>query len=163
MKKIVICALACSAPLLVTAAEIVVPDMELGHWITTADTSAMLEQTLASIPKESREMVRKMMKEKMEESTTTEQCVTKESLSNFDQQIENAFGQQDNCEYKIDESTNKKLSAILTCAGSSMLITTVFTSSKRNESTVVSKMAGVEETKISTVAEWQSSSCPEGL
>jgi hypothetical protein len=44
-----------------------------------------------------------------------------------------------------------------------MSITTTFINPKRNESTVVSNISGMDETKLTSVSEWKSNVCPEGL
>lgn len=163
MKKNIACALVFCIPLLVSATDIVAPNMEPGHWISTTDTSAILEQTLASVPEESRAMVRKMMEQKMQEANTTEQCVTKEILTNFDQEIKNKLGNHDNCEFNVTESTREKFAATLSCTGSIINITTNVINSKKNESTVISNVTGMAETKIKLLSEWKSSVCPSGL
>jgi uncharacterized membrane protein YhiD involved in acid resistance len=162
MKKMTMIILAFCAPTVVAATEVVVPDMELGYWVTTADTSSMIEQALAAIPEASREMVRNMMKEKMKDSATSKQCITKESMSSFDEQMKEAFAENSSCKFDITESTKSKFSATVSCEGTTSHITTKFVSSKRNESTITSSVPGMGETIITSVSEWTSSTCPGG-
>lgn len=163
MKKLILCSLACFISLTSFAKEIVVPEMELGHWVTTTDISAMLEKTLSSVPEASRAMMRKMMEKEMKESSTSEQCITKESLSNFDQQIKETLGDNSHCKFDVIESNSKTLIATLKCSDSLIQINTKFINSKLSKSTITSDVTGIETTKITSTTEWKSSVCPKGL
>jgi hypothetical protein len=163
MKKIIITLLIVCTPLSISATEIVAPDMELGHWVTTTDTSDIIEQTLAAMPEASRATMRKMMQTQMKGTSTTEQCITKELLDNYEQQAQAAYAKQSDCEFNVVESTDKKFVATISCAGTLSTINTKFISAKLNESTVTTKLEGGGETKIATVSEWKSSTCPKGL
>jgi len=162
MKKLTMFVLAFCAPAIVAATEVVVPDMELGYWVTTADTSSMIEKALASMPEASREMMRNMMQEKMKESATSRQCITKETMSNFDEQMKEAFAENPSCKFTVTESTKSKFSATVSCDGTTSLLTTNFVSARRNESTITSSVPGMGETTITSVSEWTSSTCPGG-
>jgi hypothetical protein len=160
MKIRILFTLICSSPLLLSAAEITPPNMELGHWLTTVDQSAVIESALASLPESSRAMVKKMMEEKMRDSGASEQCITKDTLSNFDKQVKNAFGAGNSCELNVTESTDEKFVAAINCSGTVIHVTTNIVNSKRNETTVVSNMPGMGETTVASVSTWQSSVCP---
>ena len=163
MKKIIACACICYMPIAAFAVKIVVPEMELGHWVTKVDASSMLEKALASVPKENRAMVKKMMEQKVQSTRTSGQCITKEKLANFDQQIKQAFGEQNNCKFKVIESNRKKFVATMNCPGSVVQIETNIISAKRNESTITSNVGGGGESILTSVSEWQSSECPASL
>ncbi len=163
MKKIVACAIACYMPLAFSGTEIVVPDLELGHWVTTVDTSAMVEEALAAVPESSRAMVKKMMEQQMQSSSTSNQCITQETLDSFDEQIKDSFGAQNNCEFNVIESSSEKFVATMQCPESVLRVETNIISSKRNESTLVSDVAGMGQTTITSVSKWVSSDCPAGL
>lgn len=163
MKKLLLCALICFAPSVFAETKITPPDMALGHWVTTADMSEIIEQTLAKMPEETRAMVRGMMEEKMKDSSRTEQCITEDTLNNFDQQVKQAFGKDTDCKIDVIESNSKKFVVALTCPGTAMKITTDVINDKRNETTMVSNIAGMGETAVTSVSAWQSSTCPAGL
>lgn len=163
MKKLILCSLIFCSPLIVAQTKITPPNMDLGYWVTSVDQSGIIESALLGVPEESRAMVREMMAESMQESMTTEQCITEETLSNFDGQIEDAFSGDSDCEFNVTESSSEKFMATISCPGSVMQITTDVINSKRNESIMVSKVAGMAETEITSIAEWQSSVCPADL
>ncbi len=161
MKKFIIIAFIAYTSLTSAATDITPPNMELGHWITTIDQSAIIEQALASLPEESRVMALKMMKEKMQSSTRSEQCITKDALRNFDKSIKDTFSDinKKDCSFDVTESTNKKFAATMTCPGTVTQITTDVINSKRNESTIVIGVGAAEKT-LKAVSEWKSSVCP---
>jgi hypothetical protein len=163
MKKTMILILAFCTPLTVNATDIETLNMKLGHWVTTTDTSALVEKMLANVPKESRAMVKEMMQKKMESSNTADQCITSEILENFDKQIKETFSTNKECSFDVSESTSDKFAAEITCPGSTNSIITNVISSKRNESTITTKVAGVDSTTITSVSEWKSEVCPEGI
>ena len=163
MKKIISCIIACFMPLTVSATEIVVPNMAPGHWVTTADMSAMLEKALASIPEASRAMAKEMMKKSMQPSIISEYCITKENLANYEEQVKSNFNGENNCKLDVTESTSEIFSATMNCSSMAIHITTKVINSKKNETIVISKTPDAGETKITTVSEWQSSVCPDGI
>lgn len=162
MKKIIICILALCTSFVTQANEIVIPDLELGHWVTTTDSSAFIEQALASIPEESRAMVRQMMKEKMKSSSTSDQCITKDTLKNIDKQMENAFG-DNQCEHNITESNKKNLAVTMKCSGSVIKINTRFINAKLSESAITTNVEGMASTTMKMTSKWKSNTCPQGI
>lgn len=163
MNKVTLLFLLCGTPLMASAVEIVAPDMELGHWTSTVDQSAMIEQMLAQIPPESRAMAKSMMENQMREASVTQQCITPEILSNFDGQMQEAFSAANNCNFAVSESTSKKFVGKMVCPGSIINIETRVVHSKRNESIITTEIAGMDKTTITSVSEWQSAVCPEGI
>ncbi|MDX2463060.1 MAG: DUF3617 family protein [Porticoccus sp.] len=163
MKKLLLCTLICFASSVFAETKIRPPDMALGHWITTADMSKIIEQTLAKMPEDSRAMIRGMMEEKMKGSSTTEQCITEDTLNNFDQQIKETFSNDTDCEFNIIESSSKTFMSAIECPGSVIQITMIVINDKRNGTTVVNNVVGQDKTEITSVSEWQSSICPAGL
>ncbi|MFK8068703.1 MAG: DUF3617 domain-containing protein [Gammaproteobacteria bacterium] len=163
MKKTMIFFLIFCSPLFVSAVEITPPDMDLGHWVTTVDSSAMMKQMLANVPEESRAMVEEMMKKQMQESSSSEQCITQEILESFDKQMETAFSREQDCDFNISESTSEKFVADFNCPGSSTHIVTNVINSKRSESLITTQVDGMDKTTITSVSEWKSAVCPEGI
>ncbi|MFK8031498.1 MAG: DUF3617 family protein [Gammaproteobacteria bacterium] len=158
-KTIALLVIACS-PLVATAVEITPPNMDVGLWVTEVDQSAIIEQALSRVPESSREMVRGMMEKKMAESARTEQCITKETLANFDQEMKDTFSEQKDCELDVKESTSEKFVAELLCSEAAINIVTKVINSKRNESTLTTNIPGMGETVITSVSEWKSAECP---
>jgi|GEM_PF-1569246 len=163
MRTIVASALACYMPLAFSATEIVVPDLDLGHWVTTVDTSELVEKALAAVPASSRAMLKNIIEQQLQGASTSDQCITQETLDNFDDQIKEGFGNQTNCEFNIIESSSEKFVATMQCPEADLRAETNIISSKRNESTLVSDVAGMGKTTIKSVSEWVSSDCPAGL
>ncbi len=145
------------------AVEIVAPDMELGHWTSTVDQSALIDQMLAQVPPESRAMAKTMMEEQMQASSVTQQCITQENLTNFDLQMKEALSAAKNCDFAVTESTSEKFVGKMTCPGSLINIETKFVSAKRSESIITTEVAGMDKTTITSLSEWQSADCPAGL
>jgi len=162
MKKIIICIFVLYTSFVTQANEIVIPDLALGHWVTTTDTSAFIEQALASIPEESRTMVRQMMTEKMKSSSTSDQCITKDTLKNIDKQMKDAFG-DNQCELNITKSNKKKLAVSMTCLGSVININTSFINAKLSESAITTNVEGMASTTMKMTSKWKSSICPKGI
>lgn len=150
-------------PFIVSATEITPPNMDPGHWITTVDQSAIIEQALSRVPKGTRAMVEKMVKEQLKETSTTEQCITPETLANFDKQMKDTFSEDRDCDFNVSESTSEKFVAELTCTGAIINIVTSVVNSKRNESVLTTNIAGLGETIVTSVSEWKSETCPKGL
>ena len=150
------------------AEETLVPlDMELGYWETTTEIeeSEMISNLLASMPESQRAMMREMMKSQIQ-SAIGKQCITEESLKDAEKQIRESLsgeGIDDRCEFTIIKSTSKEFVGTVTCAGFPTQVHTKVINSKRNESNVVSKLGGLGENKIRSIAEWKSSTCPAGL
>lgn len=163
MKNLIFITFAFFAPSVFSQPAITPPDMTPGHWVTTADMSSIIEQTLASMPEESRDMMRGMIEARMKDSSVTEQCITEETLNNFEQQVKEAFSNETNCELNVAESTSKKFVLTLQCPDSDIQVTTNIINDKRTETTVVTNVAGLGETAISSVSEWQSATCPANL
>lgn len=163
MKKTILLILACCTPLIVNAADIKPLNMKPGHWVTTTDTSALVEKMLANVPKESHELVKEMMPEKMASSKRSDQCITPEILENFDKQMKDNFSGNKECSFNVSESTREKFVAEIKCPGSTNLITTNVINSKRNESIVTTKAEGESTTTITSISEWKSDVCPEGI
>ncbi|WP_426358343.1 DUF3617 domain-containing protein [Pseudocolwellia sp. HL-MZ19] len=163
MKKIIISLLACYTPFIVNATEIVTPDIELGNWVTTSDISAFIDQALAAVPESTRPMIRKMMEEKMESTNNSNQCITKETLTNFDKQLQSAFGDNQDCKFAVAESSKAKLVASMTCPGSVIKIETLFVNDKLSTSSVVTSVQGMPETTLNMTSKWTSSDCPKGV
>ncbi len=145
------------------AVEIVAPDMELGHWTSTVDQSALIDQMLAQVPPESRAMAKTMMEQQMQASSVTQQCITQENLTNFDLQMKEALSAAKNCDFAVTESTSEKFVGKMTCPGSLINIETKFVSAKRSESIITTEVAGMDKTTITSLSEWQSADCPAGL
>lgn len=162
MKKITVLLAVFSMSLIATSAEVVPPNMELGHWLTTVDQSAMIEKVLSGVPKESRAMVEKMMEKKMQTTSATEQCVTQKTLENFDEQVKGALSQNKECDFNVLKSTSAKFVAELVCDGSVMHMDTTVINSKRHETLVSTKISGVDTTTITSISEWKSAVCPNG-
>lgn len=158
MKKLIIATFVLSTSFLSHANEMVVPELELGHWITVSDTSDFIEQALSSVPEESREFARQMMKTKLESASTTEQCITENTLQNFDEQIKNAFGDS-RCDMNIQESNENNLAIIMTCPGSVINIKTAFINTKLSESTITTVIDGMPSSTIKAVSKWKSKAC----
>lgn len=158
MKKLIIATFALYSSFITQANELVVPDLELGHWVTVSDASDFIEQALASIPKESRAMARQMMEANLKNSSTTEQCITKSTLENFEEEIKNAFGDS-NCALNIQESNKKGFALTMNCQGAAIQINTVFINSKLSESSITSKVEGMPATTIKAVSKWKSKAC----
>lgn len=165
MKKLLILSTILFPTFTLADTKITAPDMDLGHWVTTVDQSQMIDQMLSSMPEETRAMMRSMMEEQLKDSATTELCVTPEYIDNYDQQIKDAFKQEgtQDCAINVIESTKKKFIGDLTCSGSVMNISMVVINSKRQESSIEGDFGGIGNTKLTTVSEWKSSSCPEGI
>lgn len=163
MKKIIISALAAFTPFIGSATNIVIPDIELGHWETTTDSSDFIEQALASVPEASRDMVRKMMEDKMKSSSHSQQCITEDVLNNFDQQMKSALGDNKDCQLEVMKSTKTNLVAAMNCPGSAIQINTRFINPKYSESVVISHVDGMGATKIKMSAKWKSNTCPAGI
>lgn len=163
MKKTMLLIFACCTPLIVNAADIKTLNMKLGHWVTTTDTSALVDKMLANMPEESRAMVKEMMQKEMESSNKSDQCITAEVLENFDKKLKETFSGNKECSFNVSESTSEKFVADIECPGSKNNIVTNVINSKRNESTITTKAAGVDSTTITSVSEWQSDICPEGI
>lgn len=151
------------AAMTVTASEIKALNMDLGHWVTTVDQSAMIEQMLAQIPEESRAMMQDMMKKKIQEASTSEQCITAETLANFDKQLKNSFAKELNCTFDVSVSTSDKFIGDLSCPDSTIHIETTVINSKRNESKITTKIGGMDRTTMTSASVWKSKSCPQGL
>ena len=163
MKKFTLLLLVCCIPSVVGAVELVAPNMALGHWTTTVDQSAMIEQALAKVPAESRAMVKEMMQKQMQDTSTTQQCITPEILANFDEQMKEAFSAAQNCTFNVSESTTEKFAAKVSCPGSIINIVTNIVNSKRSESMITTEVDGMGKSTMSSVSEWQSEVCPEGI
>lgn len=167
MKKIIILGLICYLPLAMAEKSLMPLDMELGHWVTktTIDHSAMMDKLLASVPKAQHAMMKEMMKSKMQDIEDVGQCITAESLENFEQQFKDALGQDGakKCEFNVISSTGKKFEGNLVCSKHTMNIVTNALSTKHQESTVVSDIPGIGEQRITSVAKWQSATCPKGI
>ena len=163
MKKATLFLLLLSTSLIANASKIVAPNMDLGHWITITDTSAMVEQMLANVPESSRAMVKEMMQKQMQKNSTNEQCITKETLENFDEQLKETFAKQQNCDFDIVESTRTKFVGDLNCSGSKMRVVTNVIDSKRNETKITTRVAGTKETTVTSMSKWQSATCPAGI
>ncbi len=162
MKKIIIGVVACYTSLFVNATEIVIPDIKLGNWVTTTDVAAFLDQALASVPEASRPMVRKKMEDKMQSTNHSSQCITQETLNNFDKMLESAFGDNKNCELLVNESSKTKLVASMTCPGSVVNIETLFINDKLSSSSVVSNVQGMPPTTLNMTSKWTSETCSQG-
>jgi len=163
MKNIITFFVVSFAAMTVTASEIKALNMDIGHWVTTVDQSAMIEQMLAQIPEESRAMMQDMMKKKIQEASTSEQCITAETLENFDEQLKNSFSKELNCTFNVSTSTSEKFVGDLSCPGSTIHIETSVVNSKRNESKITTKINGMDDTTMTSVSEWKSKNCPQGL
>lgn len=104
MTRNIIFTLACCTTLLINATtaiadtKVTALNMDLGDWVTTAGSSAMIEKILASMPEENRAMIRKMMEKKMQDASTTDQCVTAETLDDFGEQLKSSLGNAENCD-----------------------------------------------------------------
>lgn len=163
MNKATLLFLLCGTPLVASAVDIVAPDMELGHWTSTVDQSALIEQMLAQVPPESRAMAKGMMEKQMQASSVTQQCITPKMLSNFDDQMKEAFSAARNCDFAVSESTSEKFVGKMICPGSIINIETNVVNPKRSESIITTEVAGMDKATITSVAEWQSAVCPEGI
>lgn len=160
MKKITLIVLLVFAPLFGLAQEIKSLDMELGYWVITVDNSDLIEDMLANIPAQSREEVRSALEKQMEEKSKTNQCVTQETLENFDEQMKNALGKNQECNFKVVESTKKSFFANLICPDSTMSIKMSVVNSKLNNSQITAQEKDQELIVMKTVSKWQSVKCP---
>lgn len=163
IKKTLAGLLICCTPLLASAVELVPPNMAIGLWENTVDQTGLVEQLLASVPKEQQAMARTMIEQEMENIGTTQQCITAEMLSTFDEQIRNTLSENQACEFNISESSGDVFAAEVSCPNTTINILTTVINPKRSESKIITTSGGLEATTITSVSEWQSAVCPEGL
>ena len=146
-----------------TAEQKIVPlDIDPGYWKTTVEIeqSQAIKDMLANLPEDQREMVMKQMESSMQ-SSTSKQCVTEESINDMEKMMREGLGSQGNsCELEVSKSTSTELIAEMKCQGVATVIHTKVINSKRQETTATSNGAGVGETKVNMVVEWESETCP---
>ena len=167
MKTILLLSLFLSVSTLYAEETLVPLDMELGYWETTTEIqeSEMIRDLLASMPESQRAMVRQMMTSQIQ-SAIGKQCITAETFKDAEKQIRESLtgdDMDDQCEFAITKSTSKEFVGTVTCAGYPTQVHTKVIDSKRNESNVVSKIGGLGENKMRSIAVWKSSTCPPGL
>lgn len=164
MKNTLLLGLALSSFTAFAAEEFVPLDMKLGYWETTSEIgeSDMVKNMLANLPEAQREQVRAMMKSQIK-TQIVKQCITKESLQNMEQQMKDSFGKENQCDFTVTSSTRREFIGNLNCGDNITTIHTKVINPKRNESDVVSEMGGMGSTKLRTIAEWKSDTCPAGV
>lgn len=163
MKKLFVILLVIATNQVKADVELVPLDMELGYWETTSEMD--IEAMLASIPEEQRATVRAMMSSKMK-IPVIKQCITQESLNDMEKQMKELFKSAGNdCDLQVNKSTAQEFNGVLTCAEgqTKMTISTNSINSKRMESQVIANMGSMGKNNITTVGEWKSATCPEGV
>jgi hypothetical protein len=138
-------------------------DMELGYWEIT--TQVNLDEMLANIPEEQREMMGQMMASTMK-IPVIKQCITQDTYNNMQTKMMDSFESIDSdCELQVIKSTAQEFSGVVTCAAGATKITinTKAVNSKRHESQISTNAGGMGQHNIKTIGEWKSASCPDGV
>lgn len=163
MKKLFIVLLIVATHQVRAEVELVPLNMELGYWETTSEMD--IEAMLASIPESQRATIRAMMSSKMK-MPVIKQCITQASLKDIEKQMMESFKSAGNdCDLQVNKSTSEEFSGVLTCGGggTKMTIKTQSINSKRMESQVIANVGGMGENNITTIGQWKSATCPEGV
>jgi len=163
MKKITVFLLIIIANQVNADVEIVPLDMELGYWEMTTEVD--IEEMLANIPKEQREMMRGMLTSKMK-LPIVKQCITQDTLNDMQAQMKKSFKSAGNdCDLQVTKSTPQEFKGVLTCADgeTKATISTKSIHSKRHESQINAEMGSMGQNNIKTVGEWKSATCPDGI
>lgn len=140
-------------------------DIELGYWEMTSEMAEndMMKQMLANVPEAQRAQMKAMMQSQMK-PTVIKQCITKQSMQQLDKQFQQAFAGQQQCQFKLTQSTSQQFSGVITCTGG--VVTEVHTkviNTKRHETNVTTQVPQMGTNKIKSVAQWISATCPAGL
>lgn len=139
-------------------------DMEFGYWEFRTEMleSEMMTKMLESMPESQRAMVSDMMKNKLK-FPTVKQCITADDFESFEEKFKESMGGNMNCDIEIQESSSKEFLGKFVCDTHTMQIKTRAINTKRQETEIMSDMAGQGLTKMRSVGEWQSSTCPDGI
>lgn len=140
-------------------------DMQLGYWETETEIieNDALKKMLENVPEAQRAMMRDMLASNMK-IPASKQCITKDSFNDLEKKMQETLAAQtkgENCKFDVISSSKKAFSGKLVCENMQAMINTKVINAKRNESTAVSTMEGMGNTKLKMVAQWKSAACPE--